>query len=168
MNGIGRTVMAEITEQTFKIKKSTLIFATLFFSTLICLLFFVEHDYSLNIYALTYLFITVFLQISFLSNIIFLVFIRPIKIVVNSAGICGITILGKKSFFEWEKIKKIENYHKKFVYTAWPFLKYSRIEVNTNREKLFIPLSLKNKPELDKIMREMIDDEKVLKKLGVV
>jgi len=168
MNGIGRTVMAEITEQTFEVKKGKIIVATIILLLFICIIFFTERDYSSKLLVKLDFIMAILVELSFLGEIIWMTFIRPTKIVVNSAGIYAAPILGKKQFVEWNKIKKIKNYRKHFGYILWPFLKYTRIEADTSREKLFLPLFLEDKAKFDKIMREMIDDEKVLKKLGVV
>lgn len=154
--------MAEIIEKTFSIKKVNLIVGVTIYTFFACSLFLFEAD------DLFHRLMYIFFGSVFIISQIWVIFFRPLKITVNSIGISGKTFLGYNKFIEWEDIRKTANYPRfSLVFELFFLLRYRKIKSGTNNKIFLLPLSLKNKTEFNEIMRKMIDDEKVLEKLGV-
>ncbi len=170
--------MAEIIEKTFYVKKTRLFIAAISSIIIACFYFIIPAFETMpEIFRTLHHMLTAFLGIVVIGYMIWLILFNPLKIVINSVGIHSSLFIGNKMTIEWDKLNKIENYGSSFAHGFWPIFKYASMKEKGTKKwytprlfssQLYIPLSLKNKAEFDKIMREMIDDEKVLKKLGVV
>ena len=83
---------------------------------------------------------------------------RPVKVIVDATGITGVTLFDRRCRIQFSEINKV----RRSRFMLW---KYTILTTGVKKEKLYIPIFLKNKTKFNELIREKIDNKKVLKAL---